>query len=645
MQAMDTNQIWTNIIAYALQIGLLIAIGAALPALLRFGGGKAPAARLLYWQVLLVACVALPWVRPWQSELIVVSRMPPTVLFTGSQPHPGVAVTPAIPSLAVIALWILGAGIVLRLFWLAAGMLKLARYRRNGHVLPLPPEWTGMAAETTLLISDDVSGPVTFGLRKPVVLLPSSFSTMPLAMRDAILFHELLHVERCDWLFTLGEEILRAVFWFHPAIWWVLGEVQLAREQTVDQAVIEMTQARDPYVDTLLAMAGVSAEMELAAAPSFLRRRHLKQRVLGIVQEGKVSKPRLILAEVAALSVMAAAVWFITAAVPMRAQAQTTSDDVGVTVTVNAPLMHRSPISYPGVARSKGIEGTVAVQVHLDANGEVTDDTILSGPDELRRGVQQSVLNWHFDKSVGSTTQVVNISFVKTPESTTPMVVTPAEPLLMAPTPNTLLRSMPAARPAQIFLNGRQTAVETTGKIDSIEVIGLSDTAKAQLLAQLPVHVGDTYSLDLARQVATAAHEFDEHLQIGSTIDASGGRTLTLRTGPSVFMPAPSITATIGAQKIGPNVAAANLIRPVTTPIYPPLAKLARQQGTVRFDATIGNDGKMAELKVISGPALLIQAATDAVKTWTYQPTYVSGQPVVVQTTIDVNFTLDGGDQ
>ncbi len=169
-------------------------------------------------------------------------------------------------------------------------MRKLARYRRNGQSrFPLPPEWTGMAAETTLLLSDDVTGPVTFGTRKPVVLLPSSFSTMPAAMRDAILFHELLHVERSDWLFTLGEEILRAVFWFHPAIWWVLGEVQLAREQTVDQAVVEMTQARDPYVDTLLAMAGVSAEMDLAPAPSFLRRRHLKQRVLGIVEEGKMS--------------------------------------------------------------------------------------------------------------------------------------------------------------------------------------------------------------------------------------------------------------------------------------------------------------------------------------------------------------------
>ena len=134
---MDTTQIWTNIVAYALQIGLLIAIGAVLPALLRFNGnGKAPAARLLYWQMLLLACVALPWVRPWQSEVIVVPRQAAAILFTGPQPHASVAITPVLPSFAVIALWILGAGVAIRLIGLAAGMLKLARYRRHGDPLP-----------------------------------------------------------------------------------------------------------------------------------------------------------------------------------------------------------------------------------------------------------------------------------------------------------------------------------------------------------------------------------------------------------------------------------------------------------------------------------------------------------------------------
>ena len=355
-----------------------------------------------------------------------------------------------------------------------------------------------------------------------------------------------------------------------------------------------------------------------------------------------MSKTKLVFLQAAALSSIAAAAWFITAAVPLHAQTQTASDDVGVTVNVNAPLIHRSPIAYPGPALAKGIQGTIVVQVHLDGNGEVTDDTILSGPDELRRGVQQSILNWHFDKSVASTTQVVNVSFVKTPESATPMVVSPAEPVVMPPTPNTLVRS--ASRPVPQIMLG---SIPESTKVQTIEVMGLSDAAKSQLLSQLPVHVGDIYSPELASQLRTAVRAFDEHLQVSGTGAAgSGAWTFIIRAPePSAFTPAPKITATTGAVKIGASVMSAALIQPVTKPVYPPLAKMARQQGTVQFAATVGPDGKMAELKFISGPPLLVQAATDAVKTWTYKPTLLNGQAVPVETTIDVNFTLSDGGQ
>ena len=66
---------------------------------------------------------------------------------------------------------------------------------------------------------------------------------------------------------------MRAFFWFHPAIWWLLGEIQLAREQAVDREVIEMTQASEEYVDALLAIAGARPQLDLAPAPLFLRKR------------------------------------------------------------------------------------------------------------------------------------------------------------------------------------------------------------------------------------------------------------------------------------------------------------------------------------------------------------------------------------
>jgi protein TonB len=91
--------------------------------------------------------------------------------------------------------------------------------------------------------------------------------------------------------------------------------------------------------------------------------------------------------------------------------------------------------------------------------------------------------------------------------------------------------------------------------------------------------------------------------------------------------------------RVGGNVQAAKLVRQ-PKPLYPPLAKQARIQGTVRFQAIIGKDGTIQNLQLVSGHPLLVPSATEAVKQWVYQPTQLNGEPVEVVTQIDVNFTL-----
>ncbi len=274
-----------------------------------------------------------------------------------------------------------------------------------------------------IMLCEDVTGQPgqAFGWRDPVVLLPASFTSLEPEMRDAILCHELQHVERRDWLFTIAEEFVRSVLWFHPAVWWVIGEIQLAREQTVDQSVIEMTQARDPYVDALLLMSGAIADDGFSAqaelAPTFLRRRHLKRRLMEVMKEVRmstISKTRLWCGMGAAAAVIAAASWIAVGAFPLVAAPQFVNDAAGVSVnTSGLALIHRSAIPYPAEAQARGIDGAVVAQLKLDANGEVADASILSGPEELRRSVLQAVLAWHFEKSVAQTTQVVTINFVK----------------------------------------------------------------------------------------------------------------------------------------------------------------------------------------------------------------------------------------
>jgi protein TonB len=90
----------------------------------------------------------------------------------------------------------------------------------------------------------------------------------------------------------------------------------------------------------------------------------------------------------------------------------------------------------------------------------------------------------------------------------------------------------------------------------------------------------------------------------------------------------------------GGNVTAAKLVNKVQ-PLYPPLARQTRISGTVRLHAIIGKNGQVEQLEVISGHPLLVQAALDAVKQWRYQATTLNGEPVEVDTTIDVIFSLN----
>jgi protein TonB len=105
-----------------------------------------------------------------------------------------------------------------------------------------------------------------------------------------------------------------------------------------------------------------------------------------------------------------------------------------------------------------------------------------------------------------------------------------------------------------------------------------------------------------------------------------------------VATPSPKPAAS-GPLKIGGDVAAAKLIYG-PAPIYPRIAVTARSQGIVVLEAVIAVDGSIRNLRVVSGPPLLVNAAVEAVRQWRYHPMLLNGVAVEVLTEIDVNFTL-----
>ena len=94
--------------------------------------------------------------------------------------------------------------------------------------------------------------------------------------------------------------------------------------------------------------------------------------------------------------------------------------------------------------------------------------------------------------------------------------------------------------------------------------------------------------------------------------------------------------------RVSAGVTSGLLVRKVN-PVYPPLARQARISGTVVLRAVISKDGSIENLSLVSGHPMLAPAAIDAVKQWKYKPYLLNGEPVEVDTEVQVNFTLAGG--
>src|SRR5215475_3138828 len=93
--------------------------------------------------------------------------------------------------------------------------------------------------------------------------------------------------------------------------------------------------------------------------------------------------------------------------------------------------------------------------------------------------------------------------------------------------------------------------------------------------------------------------------------------------------------------RVSSGVQSGLLVRKVQ-PTYPPLARQARIQGTVVLQAQISKTGDIENLQLVSGHPMLAPAAIEAVKQWKYKPYLLNGEPVEVETTVQVNFTLAG---
>ena len=277
------------LIVYSSQILVVVCAASLAEMLFRV---PVPSARLTYWRAVAALCFALPFIPTPTLDL------PPVSVNFGALPKGGVAdatVTQVFPAVGSGLVWIWAGGVILGGIWLLAGAWRIHQLRQQSAPAVMEPDIdvlrVTLAPRAEFRWSQRLQQPVALGIRRPIILLPPRFGDLTQEARRAVACHELLHVQRRDWLWVVLEAHVRIVFWFHPGFWWLFDRIHLLREQVVDELVIARTSSRREYMTALMMFA--DGQRPTALSSAFLRRRHLKARLRELLKESHMSFPRL----------------------------------------------------------------------------------------------------------------------------------------------------------------------------------------------------------------------------------------------------------------------------------------------------------------------------------------------------------------
>jgi TonB family protein len=591
----------SNVISWSAQVAAIVA--AALLAL-KLTRLDAPAVRYVFLRIVLAVCLLLPFVQPYalapsgsgttssgvlrgpaapsgrrapsaDSQLIVGAG----ALFAPSQQWPA--------TLAVLL--IAGAGA--RLLWIGAGVIRLRRLRRAGEAACVNDACDDLQriieVSPTIRYVAALGQPVTFGFRRPVVLLPESMKEEPASIQRAVLAHELWHVRRRDWIWTVAEEALRAVFWFHPAVWILLSRIQRTREEVVDELAILATGSRRNYLNALLAYAD---RPSLIAATAFARRRHLMHRMILITKEKVMSARRVVTCgALAAAVVMAAGVYSIHAFPLTESQAAESLPSLkpgpielqAKPITPENPIPRRTyhvPADYPTEAEAIGLRSNVTVRLTLDESGRIAETRIVGFAtnigDKFGMSMTSDSTGRFSGKGFGAAGVPPELSRVS-PEQSRAALERVFDAALRA------VRQWQYAPPAE-----GPIAFSVNVPVGAESVGGMPPPPPP------PPPPG-----------GTAAWQTSDAIRVGGDIK--------------------------------PPLKVYNV-----SPIYPPDAQSSRVQGVVIIEARIERDGSVSETRILRSIPMLDDAAVDAVRQWKFTPTLLNGVAVPVIMTTTVNFVL-----
>ncbi|MEO8216151.1 MAG: M56 family metallopeptidase [Acidobacteriota bacterium] len=254
--------------------------------------------------------------RPHPSSTRLELPSPSTVL--PEHPPAGRGLTESLPFITILGF----AYTVIVLFALASllgGLRQLRRLRLEGTAIKLPRELdrelSSVMRNTQLVVSSHLIVPATYGLRRPIVLLPEESSRWSREEWRAVLLHELAHIERKDWIVRIVARSVAALYWWNPLVWMALSRLELEAEQASDDSVVRSTDAIESYADQLVSLARRMQSQRGLAAVAMARRGTLRKRVRAILDPDRKRSP---LSRSGSIAAVASAAVLVTALAPLQ---------------------------------------------------------------------------------------------------------------------------------------------------------------------------------------------------------------------------------------------------------------------------------------------------------------------------------------
>jgi TonB family protein len=636
----------------ALKATILLAAGSMAGAALR----RAPAAvRHLLWTLTAAALLLLPALElllpAWQVRALpaIVTNLRFTAGARASAETGTAALAPAGPVAArrggapagtgksrvdwIVLVWAVGAAAALAR--LLVGIAASLHLRRKAEPL-------GEAGGVAVLRSPRATMPMTVGIFRPAILLPSDAAGWTDERRRIVLAHELAHVRRRDCFVQLMARVAFGLYWFHPLAWWASRQLVREREHASDDLVLAAGFRASDYAAQLLDVARSfqPAGMLAAAGVAMARRSELEGRLLAILdsnlRRGVVSRGGALAAGVCALAVVLP----LAAMRPAPQQAEAPRE-------ITAEMLQVGDVRLRTLAKAE-------MDAHLWENAE---KLYLRALDLARErwgenspefaaalvdlaGAQRNVRG-KYQEAMALYARALPIQEA---------ALGPNHPDVAT----TLLQLGRDAAQRKQFEEAQQKYQRAldirTSAFGPVEarvaevLLALAKLTNEEALYQRALSAFNAAGQSTS-ETATALELYGRYLvehDRGAEADPLQARAKLIREGrvEQIGSKRSRLSGAVRAVGIGNGMRAPKLTYKVE-PAYTDEARAAKLHGAVILTIEVGTDGLAHNIQLKQGIGLgLDESAAEAVSRWTFQPATKDGQPVNVTATVEVNFKL-----